>query len=183
MTERTLEAKQATGFWTIDEQRAHTAKPPLDGEGDVLSKPAPVSSPNGARCDEELDGDGKPKTKSAFASRSIRVVTGAALATLSLSAAWQDFDQKATREEARYEQAAVAQLERERESVVATIEDAVPGQKDESEAERLARLVAASAARALPRGGARAHRGRLRRERASITASGSSASSAWLGRR
>jgi hypothetical protein len=74
----------------------------------------------------------------------MRVVTGAALATLSLSAAWQDFDQKATREEARYEQAAVAQLERERDRVVATIEDAVPGQKAESEAERLARLVAAS---------------------------------------
>jgi hypothetical protein len=26
MTERTLEAKQATGFWTIDEQRAHTGQ-------------------------------------------------------------------------------------------------------------------------------------------------------------
>jgi SPP1 gp7 family putative phage head morphogenesis protein len=64
---------------------------------------------------------------------------------VSLSAAWQDFDQKATRGEQRYQTAAVAQFERERDQVVAIVEDAVPSsQKAETDDEQLRRITAAA---------------------------------------
>lgn len=139
---KTLEAKNAAGFWLIDEQRAHTGKEPLkNGEGQVLSKPGAIANPN---ADPNADPNTDPAAKSAFAARSLRVVTGAAIAGLSLSAAWQEFDAKATAQESRYEQAALAQFDRERDRVVAIVEASVPAQKAETEAERIQRIATAA---------------------------------------
>lgn len=141
MTAAVEQASKASPFWTVNEQRAHTGKKAIE-DGDEIRIPV-APAPNGE--DDETDADGKPKTKAAFGNRSMRVVTSAALATLSLSAAWQDFDQKASRQESRYEQAATAQLERERDAVVNIIEDSVPAQKaEESDAERFRRVAAAA---------------------------------------
>ena len=144
MTAKVNEAKLATGFWTVNEQRAHTQKPKIDG-GDELSRPAAnPADPNAPSGDNPNDPANSNSAKSAFAARSLRVVTGAAIAGLSLSAAWQDFDAKAQSQESRYEAAAVAQFDRERDGVVALIEQAVPAsQKDDAETQ-LRRIAAAA---------------------------------------
>lgn len=62
MTDRTKQATQAAGFWTLDEQRGWTGKNALpDGAGQELSKPA--ASPNKPAGSDQEEGKEPEKPK------------------------------------------------------------------------------------------------------------------------
>lgn len=131
MTDRTKQASQAGGYWTLDEQRNWTGKPKLpDGQGDALSKtPASPNKPAGSD-DEENTEPAKPKTPGKKGMSVIRGASAIGLTATVMASAWQDFDEKAIREERRLERAALALFESERNRVVHIIERAVPAVSD-----------------------------------------------------
>lgn len=119
MGARVEEAKNATGFWTIDEQRIWTGKTELPDkeQGAQLSQRTPVNpnGPNEGTPDEQRTP--KPKKPQG---KSFSVVRGAVTGALAL-AHWMAFNEKAQAQEAPYQRAAVRLFNAEREDIVQSL--------------------------------------------------------------
>jgi HK97 family phage portal protein len=145
MTARVEEAAGAVGFWTINEQRAHTMRPPI-AEGDQLAadrltaeQEAAAQSAAGRASSARRDAGQKAfpsinefweDLAAPLESKVATVFIGQrTIAPELVTKAWEAFDTKAASQEAPYERAARAQFDAEADAVARMIETSVPSQK------------------------------------------------------
>lgn len=111
---KTQEANNAADYWTRDERRVHTGKPPLpddDPRGDEIGRS--TSNPFA----DFLNGAGAGKSRFG-AKKSKRVIMGGVELTADdRKARWEDFDQKARGEEDKYRTTALSLFHQERADV------------------------------------------------------------------
>lgn len=125
--ERTKEATDASGYWTVNEQRLHTgqeALPPTDPRGEEIGK-APVAA--------VTDPISSPQLAIVKRRTPVRIETKRDMRTR----LWAKFDIKATREESKYEAEAKAQFEKEK----AEVDNAIAGVTRAGLGNLLARLA------------------------------------------
>lgn len=124
--ERTTEASNAQGYWTLNEQRTHTGKPALgatDPRGDAIVARA---TPGASAGQQVPAASGKSVTHSPDPASSVPVTLPKVAGNPALDAEtkadarnrlWRKFDVKARRKESDYEREAEKQFERERADV------------------------------------------------------------------